>query len=200
MKRLLSIAIFVALALNAYAQATTQPAEDLDLQYGSELLKKGTPAPEFTLSDINGKKFSLSDFRGSTTLLVFWASWCPDCRAEVPLLKEIYDGSDRARLNFVSISYDKDLETLKAFVKENGLPGVQLFDPAGKKESKPGADYHVKWIPSLYVIDAEGKVLLATVMAEKVAALLGSSLAVGPYPASSGASSARLCTDESCAL
>ena len=200
MKRLLPIAIFVALALNAYSQATTQPAEDLDLQYGSELLKKGTPAPEFTLSDINGNKFSLSDFRGSTTLLVFWASWCPDCRAEVPLLKEIYDGSDRARLNFVSISYDKDLETLKAFVKENGLPGVQLFDPAGKKESKAGADYHVKWIPSLYVIDAEGKVLLATVMAEKVAALLGSSIAVGSSPASSGASSARLCTDESCAL
>ena len=193
MKRFIIMAVALTLPLCARAQAQTQPAEDLDLQYGTELLKKGTPAPEFSLSDINGKVFSLSDFREKTIVLVFWASWCPDCRAEVPLLKKIYEGADPAEVGFVSISYDRDFETLKSFVKDNGLPGVQLYDPAGKKESKVGADYHVKWIPSLYVIDAEGKVLLSTVMAEKVASLLNS-------PVSSESVPAKLCTDESCAL
>jgi hypothetical protein len=46
---------------------------------------------------------------------------------------------------------------------------VQLFDPEGMKKSQVGADYHVKWIPSLYVIGPDGKVKLGTVVASKVA-------------------------------
>jgi hypothetical protein len=58
-------------------------------------------------------------------------------------------------------------------VAENDLPGVQLFDPAGKKDSKVAEAFGVKWIPSLYLIDADGKVVVSTVMAWKIAAALG---------------------------
>ncbi|MBR5703892.1 MAG: redoxin domain-containing protein [Bacteroidales bacterium] len=145
---------------------------DQDPQYAVNLLPAGSEAPEIILKDIEGKEVKLSDFRGKQVVLVFWASWCPDCRAEVPELKEMYAKADPAKVQFVSVSFDREFEALVKYAAENELPGVQLFDPAGKKESKVGADYGVKWIPSLYLIDAEGKVQLGTVMAWKIAAAL----------------------------
>ena len=78
-------------------------------------------------------------------------------------------------------------------MSENYLGGVQLFDPAGKKESAIGAAYHIKWIPSLYLIDTDGKVLLGTVVAEKVAKAI---------EADSGKASLKkgVCTEDSCSL
>ena len=145
---------------------------DQDPQYAVNLLPAGADAPEIILKDIDGKEVKLSDFRGRQVVLVFWASWCPDCRAEVPELKAMHEEADPAKVQFVSVSFDREFEALTKFAAENELPGVQLFDPAGKKESKVGADYGVKWIPSLYLIDAEGKVQLGTVMAWKIAAVL----------------------------
>ena len=156
----------------AVTETKAEEAGDLDAQYGTELLVPGTAAPDFELKDLDGKTVRLSDFRGKDVALVFWASWCPDCREEIPELKALYAGTDRSKLEFVSVSYDRNLETLKNFVKEDELPGVQLFDPAGKKDSGIGADYHIKWIPSLYLIDPDGKVALSTVMISKLTAAL----------------------------
>ena len=149
MKRLLAILAVIMPMLSLSAQ-------DLDSQYAVDLLKPGTQAPEFILNDINGKAVKLSDFQGRNVVLIFWASWCPDCRAE------------------------------------NYLPGVQLYDPAGKKESKVAADYGVKWIPSLYLLDENGKVVLGTVMIEKIAGALGGAVTL-KKPGQ------ELCRDESCA-
>lgn len=146
--------------------------EDLDVLYGADLLKPGTAAPDFTLSDLSGKEVRLSGLRGKTVVLDFWATWCPDCRAEIPALKAMYAAADPSKVTFVSVSYDRDIETLRKYVAENGMPWIQLFDPAGKKDSGIGADYHVKWIPSMYVIGPDGKVVLSTVVASKVAAFL----------------------------
>ena len=192
MKRLLIMALAIMTGIAASAQTVQE--EDLDAQYAVDLLAPGTAAPSFTLGDLNGKQVSLSDFRGRKVVLVFWASWCPDCRAEVPELKEMYSAADPAKVAFVSESFDRSFDTLKAFAAEQALPGVQLFDPAGKKESKVAADYGVKWIPSLYLIDENGRVALGTVVAAKVAAALGGN---APAPA---AADKVLCTDESCTL
>ena len=174
-------------------QATfAQEAEDLDLTYAVDMLKAGFPAPEFTLNDIAGKPVSISDFRGRKVVLVFWASWCPDCRAEVPELKAMMTAADPSEVAFVSVSFDRTREAFETYVKENYLGGVQLFEPTGKKESKVGEAYHIKWIPSLYLIDKEGKIELGTVVAEKVAKALGVSGAASLHKS--------MCSDESCSL
>ena len=164
----------------------------LDKQYATDLLAPGTEAPDFTLKDVEGNEVSLSDFHGKTVVLVFWASWCPDCRAEVPDLKKMFADADPAKVAFVSVSFDREFEALCNFVKENQLPGVQLFEPAGKKESEVGAAYGVKWIPSLYVIDPEGKVKLGTVVAAKVAMELKGKCG------KKGSTEKKPCSDESC--
>ena len=102
-------------------------------------------------------------------VLVFWASWCPDCRAEVPELKAMQANADPEKVAFVSISFDRTEEAWKKYVLENELGGVQLFDSSGKKDSVVGDAYHVKWIPALYLIDEKGKIELGTVVASKVA-------------------------------
>ena len=167
MKRLLVIALGLFVFTGLFAQE-----QDLDAQYATELLKPGTPAPDFTLNDINGNPVSLKDFRGRKVVLVFWASWCPDCRAEVPEVKAMQAAADPSKVAFVSVSFDRTEEAWKKYVKENEMGGVQLFDASGKKDSKVGELFHVKWIPSQYLIGEDGKVILGTVVASKVAKAL----------------------------
>ena len=168
--------------------------EDPDLQYATELLKPGTEVPELKLNDLRGKSRTLSEFRGKKVVLVFWATWCPDCRAEVPELKTMQASADPNKVAFVSVSFDRDFDTLCKFVEDNSLGGVQLFDPAGKKESKVGADFHVRWIPSLYLIDENGKVIISTVVAEKVAAQLKKEQS----PLKNAMQKRGVCTEEGC--
>ena len=163
MKRLLAISLGLLLAIGLFAQE-----EDLDAKYAADLLKPGTPAPEFVLNDINGNAVKMSQFRGKTVVLIFWASWCPACRAEVPARKELQAKTDPNKVVFVSISSDRTVEAWKKYVAENEMGGVQLY----KDKSKVSEDYHVKWIPSQYVIGPDGKVVLGTVMLDKVAKAL----------------------------
>ena len=195
MKKIMAItfALLLCLGTGLRAQAQAQE-EDLDAKYAVDLIAKGQSVPDFTLKDISGKSVSLSDFRGKTVLLLFWASWCPDCRAEIPQIKAMHTLANPDNIEFVSVSFDRDIDTWKQFVPENQLPGVQLFDPEGMKESKIGEAYHIKWIPSMYVIGPDGKVLLGTVIAGRAAsALLGA-----PSSGIRTLFNNDLCTDENC--
>ena len=169
MKRILLILALLLMGVSIPLRAQETPEEDLDLKYTTEMLSPGTAVPVFTLNDIEGKPVSIATFKGRKVVLLFWASWCPDCRAEVPQIKAMQAAADPSKVAFVSVSFDRTFDAFKTYVTENYLGGVQLFDPAGKKDSAIGAAYHVKWIPSLYLIDENGKVILGTVVAEKVA-------------------------------
>lgn len=85
MKRFI-ILVATLMAFGFGLRAQTPDEEELDAKYAVTLLKPGTAAPDFTLNDLSDKSVKLSDFRGKTVVLVFWASWCPDCRAEIPQL------------------------------------------------------------------------------------------------------------------
>ena len=173
MKKMLLLALCLFLGQAGLLHAQDVQDQDLDAQYATGLLKPGTAVPDFTLGDIDGNARSIKEFRGKKVVLVFWASWCPDCRAEVPELKAMQAAADPAKVVFVSVSFDRTFDAFAKYVKENELGGVQLFDADGKKESVVSERYHVQWIPSLYLIDTDGKVLLGTVVAAKVAKALG---------------------------
>ena len=166
------IITLAALLICSGLAAQAPAADDPDQQYATELLKKGAKAPQIKLNDINGNPFTLSSLKGRRVVLIFWASWCPDCRAEVPELKAMYEAADPEKVAFVSVSFDREFDKFKAYALENSLPGIQLFDPSGKKDSAVGKAYCVKWIPSLYLIDAKGRVEFGTVVASKIAAAL----------------------------
>ena len=66
-------------------------AQDADAKYAKDLLKAGAEVPNIVINDIiSGAEKHLSDFKGKYVVLDFWASWCPDCRKDVPEMKRLY--------------------------------------------------------------------------------------------------------------
>ena len=153
---------------------TNAMAEDLDSLYSQSLLKVGTQAPNFELPTPEGKKVQLSDFKGKYVLIDFWASWCPDCRRISPNVEAIakeYQGKD---LTVVAVSFDIDKEAWVKYINRNGAPvnEVHVSELKKMKESAVAKAFGVQWIPSLYLLDKDGKVLLATVEVSKVEAMV----------------------------
>lgn len=147
---------------------------DLDAKYATNLLKVGTVAPEIALKTIDGKQFSLKGLRGKYVVVDFWASWCPDCRKDAPNVVAMYNKFHKKGVEFVGVSFDTKSESWKSAVEKLGIPYTQVSDMKNMRESPVALAYNIKWIPTVYVIDPEGKVVLATVMSQKVDAYLTS--------------------------
>lgn len=162
--RLLAVtaAVFFAMNMSPLCQA-----DDLDAQYAADLLKPGTEAPEIIASDLQGKQHKLSDLRGKYIVIDFWASWCPDCVKDIPVMKKLYEtyGSE---VVFLGVSFDHDKAKWEGCVAKNEIKWLQISTLERWKENPISADFHIKWIPSMYVIDPDGKVVLGTVMIDKL--------------------------------
>ncbi|MEO1438590.1 MAG: TlpA disulfide reductase family protein [Bacteroidota bacterium] len=124
---------------------------------GSKELELGDLAPDFALTDVNGRVVRLSDFRGKVVYIDFWASWCPPCVQEFPYSKSLMRQFSTEDVVFVYISLDRNLPSWKTYVKNNDLKGVQLF-AAQVYESDVVKQYNVKGLPSYFIIDAQGRI------------------------------------------
>lgn len=173
-KTILSLALIFVATLNVAAQSQTEQGKDLDSLYAQNLLKTGTVAPEFSLPMPNRKIFSLADHKGKYILLDFWASWCPDCRKDSPYIMSLYEKFAPKGVEFVGVSFDTKAEAWKNGVEKLGIKYTQVSDMKHMRESAVAQTYCVKWIPTVYVVDPEGKVVLGTVMSDKVGAYLTS--------------------------
>ena len=116
------------------------------------------PAPEFTLKDQYGETHSLSDYKGKTVFLNFWATWCPPCRGELPDIEKLYQekGEDIAVLGVASpgIGREQDAKGIAAFLKDNGYTYPVLMDETGDVF----ASYGVRAYPTTVIIDPEGHI------------------------------------------
>ncbi|WP_315379451.1 TlpA disulfide reductase family protein [Hoylesella loescheii] len=168
-KRRTATALLVALSLwclNAKAQQATEV--DLDEQYATELLKPGTVAPDFELPSPDGKKVSLSQFKGKYVVLDFWASWCPDCRKDAPNIVAMYNRFKDKGVAFVGVSFDIDAALWKAAIDKYGMKYAHVSELKKMREANISKAYGVKWIPSMVLIDPEGKVVMGTVLSKKL--------------------------------
>ena len=163
-----------AISAQAPANAQSGVVEDLDAKYATNLLKLGTNAPDINLQTIDGKQFSLKSLRGKYVVLDFWASWCPDCRKDSPYIMSLYEKFAPKGVEFVGVSFDTKAEAWKNGVEKLGIKYTQVSDMKHMRESAVAQTYCVKWIPTVYVVDPEGKVVLGTVMSDKVGAYLTS--------------------------
>jgi thiol-disulfide isomerase/thioredoxin len=117
----------------------------------------GQPAPDFNIVGLDGKKYSLNDFKGKVIYLDFWASWCGPCMRELPFAKKIkqeYEGKD---ILFLYISIDDDAAAWKKAVASKDIKGVHLNDP--DFSGKVGKAYNLVGIPSYFLIDKNGKII-----------------------------------------
>ncbi len=165
MKRIL-LAAFLMAATTVWAQFGPEP--DFDSKYATELVKAGTQAPDFKMKTIDGKTFKLSQLKGKTVVLDFWASWCPDCRKDAPEVVRMYKEYAPQGIEFVGVSMDTDVEAWRKACEQFGITYTQVSELKKFKETDIAKAYGVKWIPSMVVVDKEGKVALSTVLTYKV--------------------------------
>ena len=109
---------------------------------------------DFTLKDLHGKKWTLSELRGKIVMVNFWATWCPPCRAEMPVLDAIYTHFQSQGLVVLSIS-DEDPFKVNSFIAPTGYHPPVLIDSDGKVHKL----FHIEGIPRTFVINRDGKLL-----------------------------------------
>lgn len=153
------------------AGTLTGLAQDLDSLYAQSMLKNGMVAPDFVIDSATNAR--LEDLRGRFVVLHFWASWCPDCRRDTPELKRLQEEFASDSLVFIHISFDTDRERWMKYYMDNDIEGLHFCEMTKMKDSRIAQAYGIKWIPSIYVLNTEGKVILATVEIEKLRKRLG---------------------------
>ena len=111
-------------------------------------------APNFTAKDQYGIEQSIENYKGKFVLLTFWATWCPACRHELPVLDELYKkyGENKKDIVFLGVNNEK-MDTVKEFLENKGykFPTV-VSEEAFQK-------YPVRAFPTLFVIDRDGNVI-----------------------------------------
>lgn len=115
---------------------------------------RGSQAPAFSLLDSQGRQVRLDDYKGQVVVLNFWAFWCDTWKAELPHLTELATRQDEMGFRLVAASVDgtRYPEFLK--LTKGKVPFPVLMDVGGQVS----AQYKVRHVPTVVIIDKEGRV------------------------------------------
>ncbi|MCZ6479861.1 MAG: TlpA disulfide reductase family protein [candidate division NC10 bacterium] len=116
----------------------------------------GHPAPDFTLPNLQGRPVQLSNFRGKKAVFInFWATWCPPCRLEMPMMEKAYHVYKGDGLEILAISVDSGPKSLvRNFIQEFELTFPALLDP----DMKTMNQFRIFAIPASFLVDKEGMI------------------------------------------
>ena len=121
--------------------------------FGVQIIEK-EKAPPFSLRELNGNKVSLKGLKGKPVILLFWATWCPPCKEELPALAE-YAKEKKDQLSVLAVTTGEDQKTVRNFVKENKVP-LRVFLDEKKQISRT---YGVMMIPTTILISKESMIV-----------------------------------------
>lgn len=114
----------------------------------------GAPAPDFTLQTLDGRTVSLADLRGRPVVVNFWASWCPPCRAEMPLLQAAYEKYQDQGIELLAVNLDESPVAIRTFTEPLGLTFPILLDQGARVT----AQYKIIPLPTTFFIGRDGVV------------------------------------------
>jgi thiol-disulfide isomerase/thioredoxin len=114
------------------------------------------PAPKLNLMTLDGSPVFLEDFRDRIVLVNLWATWCPPCRQEMPILNAFYEQYEDQGFVLISIDQEETREVVQPFVEEFGLSFPVWLD----EDYLAQQAFKTVNLPSSYVIDRAGRVRL----------------------------------------
>lgn len=153
---------------------TTAPEDQTHVQESSSTAQedsaqeqqKALPAPDFTLTDQNGRQHRLADYRGKVIFLNFWATWCGPCQREMPDIQKLYEKYEKNTGDVIVLgvanpktkeapnNQDQAEPGIIRYLSENGYSYPVLMDRTGALFS----EYGIYSFPTTFMIDREGNV------------------------------------------
>jgi len=116
-----------------------------------------TPAPDWELTDLNGKLVKFSDFRDHVLIVDFWATWCAPCRVEIPHFVELQKQYGNKGLTVIGVSLDEQgPEVVKKFVERLGVNYPVVIG----NEKIVEAYGRIDAVPTTFVIDRQGRIVI----------------------------------------
>lgn len=143
-----AIILTAVLLIGGYTIGSSLFAED-------EIPREGSAAPDFTLTGLDGKTYTLSELKGKPVMVNFWGTWCEPCVREMPAMQRQYDKWKDKGLVVLALNLDESKVTVQSFVRQYGLTFPVLFD----KELRMRDRYAVRSYPTTFFVDSEGKIV-----------------------------------------
>ena len=119
---------------------------------GPKVATVGKPAPDFTLVDLQGKTWTLSELKGQVVFVNFWATWCPPCRAEMPSMQRLYTMLPKDNFKMLAILSQDDPALARNFAAKLGISMPILDDQA----NNIGPKYGLTGVPETFIVDKNG--------------------------------------------
>jgi len=112
-------------------------------------------APDFSLAKLGGGTISLAEFRGKKPVVVdFWASWCPNCRRDMPHLNRFYE-KYKDKVEVIGINLQEEGSTVQSFISSRGITFPIALDPNGQASNAFGIHY----TNTHFLIDKDGNLV-----------------------------------------
>jgi len=151
MKNIIWLVILATLfSLTACSRKESSPAAKAAAPVESK------PAPDITVTALNGASLKLSDLKGKVVMLNFWATWCPPCREEIPSMMKLNAAMAGKPFQMVAVSVD-----------EGGKPAIENYFTTSKTELPAYTDpsgaasktYGITGVPETFIIDKKGVIV-----------------------------------------
>ena len=153
---LASLSVLLPLATLAFSFLITTGNEQNFTPNNRGLLSVGSQAPDFTTQAVNGSNILLGDAAGKeATMVVFFASWCPHCNREAPIISNLAGKYENLRVIMVGIDDQDNQKKVQEFVTRYGIKGPVAYDPS------LGSTYQASGYPTIYVIDKNKEITAA---------------------------------------
>ena len=151
-----AVPVLAFLAILAWASFTSGPARG-GLAVNDNIVEldaSGEAAPEFSLDLMGGGNISSRELQGRVVMLDFWASWCPPCREEAPVLAEVYEEYRERGVEFVGVNLWDNAGDAELFLQQQSHEYPNGVDDGGKI----AISYGVRGIPEKFFIDKQGRI------------------------------------------
>jgi len=117
--------------------------------------------PNFRLTTLAGETVSNESLKGKPTLLMFWASWCETCQAELPRLKTLYEQKKEKGLQALAIGFRDEEANIRGYVQDHR--GTFSFPTAYDVNNRVSESFGARATPTFVLLDAQGRVVLVHV-------------------------------------